>query len=59
MKESKLLPDGDALEYFLYLHKERNMTIRKASSKVIENICEFRKRARIPLAHKNKMIEKF
>ena len=59
MKGSKLLPEGDALEYFLYFHKERNMTIREASTKVIEKICEFIKRARIPLAHKNKMIEKF
>ena len=51
--------NGDALGYFLYLHKEKKMTIRQSSTAVIEKIAEFWHRARIPMGHKNKMIEKF
>ena len=35
------------------------MTIREASTAVIEKNYGFWKRARVPLAHKTKMIEKF
>ena len=59
IKGSKLPSKGDALECFCYLHKEKKLTIREASTAVIEKIYKFWKRARIPLANKIKMIEKF
>ena len=59
IKGPKLPSKRDALGYFLYLHKERGMTVREASTAVIEKIYNFWKRVRISLAHKNKMIEKF
>ena len=36
IKGSKLTSKRDALEYFIYLHKERKLTIREASTAVIE-----------------------
>ena len=41
IKESKLPSKGDALGYFLYLLKERKLTIREASTAAIEKIYEF------------------
>ena len=43
---------------FLHLHKEKKLTIRKASTAVIEKIAKFWDRASIPMGHKNKIIEK-
>ena len=59
IKGSKLPLKGDALGYFLYLYTERKSMTRDASTAVIEKICKFLKWARILLASKNKMMEKF
>ena len=59
IKGSKLPSKKDAFGYFLYLYKERSMTVREASTETTENIYEFLKQVRIPLDHKNKVIEKF
>jgi len=58
MKGSKLPSKGDVLSYFLHLHEEKKLTIRKASTAVIEKIAKFWDRASIPVGHKNKIIEK-
>ena len=59
MLKDQNYPQREMLLAIFYLYEDRSMTIREALTAVIEKVCEFGKRARIPLAHKNKMIEKF